>query len=138
MVLIGLELARGIGPLPRLGWGGATLAPALRATLRAPGAAAPLALGVFNGFLPCPLVFAFAAQAAGSGGALPGLLVMLAFGLGTFPALLLAAGLGDRIRRMGVSWRRRSVDLAGALIVVLGVITLARGVLPFALHPHAL
>ena len=47
---------------------------------------------MLNGFLPCPLVYAFAAQAAGSGGALPGLLVMLAFGLGTFPAMLLVAG----------------------------------------------
>ena len=108
------------------------LAPALRDLLRAPGPAAPLAFGVFNGFLPCPLVYAFAAQAAGSGGALPGLLVMLAFGLGTFPAMLLMAGLGGWLRRVGGAWqwRRRGVDVAGAFIVLLGLITFARGVVP--------
>ena len=104
MVLIGLQLLgwlrRRHGP-PMLGLGGQFLAPALRDLLRAPGPAAPLAFGVLNGFLPCPLVYAFAAQAAGSGGALPGLLVMLAFGLGTFPAMLLMAGLGGWLRRAG-------------------------------------
>ena len=90
---------------------------------------------MLNGFLPCPLVYAFAAQAAGSGGALPGLLVMLAFGLGTFPAMLLVAALGDRLRG---AWRRRGVDLAGALIVALGLITFARGVVPIGMHRHLL
>ena len=53
--------------------------------------------------------------------------------LGTFPAMLLVAGLGDRLRG---AWRRRGVDLAGALIVLLGLITLARGVVPFGAHGH--
>ena len=76
MVFIGLQLLgwlrRRHGP-PLQGFGGQFLAPALRDLLRAPGPGAPLAFGVFNGVLPCPLVYAFAAQAAGSGGALPGL-----------------------------------------------------------------
>ena len=143
MVCIGLQflgwLRRRHGP-PLHGFGAQFLAPALRDLLRAPGPAAPLAFGVLNGFLPCPLVYAFAAQAAGSGGALPGLLVMLAFGLGTFPAMLLMAGLGGWLRRVGGAWqwRRRGVDVAGALIVVLGLITFARGVVPIGVHLHLL
>lgn len=141
MVGIGLQFLgwfrRWHGPMLQ-GVGAQLLAPALRDLLRLPGPAAPLAFGVLNGFLPCPLVYAFAAQAAGSGGALPGLLVMLAFGLGTFPAMLLIAGLGDWLRRVGGAWqwRRRGVDVAGALIVVLGLITFARGVVPIGAHPH--
>jgi sulfite exporter TauE/SafE len=143
MVFIGLQLLGWLrrlhGP-PLLGFGAQFLAPALRDLLRAPGPAAPLAFGVFNGFLPCPLVYAFAAQAAGSGGALPGLLVMLAFGLGTFPAMLLMAGLGGWLRRVGGAWqwRRRGVDVAGAFIVLLGLITFARGALPIGVHLHLL
>src|SRR3546814_9260711 len=94
----------------------------LRDLLRAPGLSPPLAFGVLNGFLPCPLVYAFAAQAAGSGGPLPGLLVMLTFGLGTFPAMLLMGGFGGWLRGRGrragndgiaPRWRRRGADLAG-------------------------
>jgi hypothetical protein len=143
MVLIGLQLLgwlRRRHGSPLQGFGAQFLAPALRNLLRAPGPGAPLAFGVFNGFLPCPLVYAFAAQAAGSGGALPGLLVMLAFGLGTFPAMLLMAGLGGWLQRAGGGWpwRRRGVDVAGAFIVLLGLITLARGVVPIGTHLHLL
>ena len=77
--------------LAESGW----LADGLRQLMRLPGYGAPLALGVFNGLLPCPLVYAFVAQAAGGGGPLPGVLVMAAFGLGTFPAMLLAGGVGS-------------------------------------------
>jgi hypothetical protein len=149
MVFIGLQflgwLRRSHG-LPRTGFGGQLLARALRDLLRAPGPAAPLAFGVFNGFLPCPLVYAFAAQAAASGGALPGLLVMLAFGLGTFPAMLLMGGLGGWLSRAGqvpggilpLRWRQRGVAFAGAFIVLLGLITFARGIVPMGGHLHAL
>jgi len=87
------------GLLPRLhrittSFGAGTLAASLRSLLAAPGRAAPLAFGVFNGFLPCPLVYAFAAQAASTAEALHGFLTMAAFGLGTFPALLLTGGVG--------------------------------------------
>jgi uncharacterized protein len=124
------------GLLPRLhrvttGFGGSTLAVSLRSLLTAPGPAAPLAFGVFNGFLPCPLVYAFAAQAASTAGVLPGFLTMLAFGLGTFPAMLLMGGVG---RMLAPAWRQRGVWLAGSCILALGLITLGRGLLPFAAH----
>lgn len=105
-------------------FGGQLLVPALRDLLKTPGPAAPLAFGVFNGFLPCPLVYAFVAQAAVSGGPLNGLLIMLAFGLGTFPAMLLVGALGTRF---GFDWRLRGVRVAGVFIVVFGLVTLLRG-----------
>jgi uncharacterized protein len=151
MVFIGLQFLgwfRHFAGPPGLGIGSQFLARSLRALLRAPGPAAPLAFGVFNGFLPCPLVYAFAAQAAGTGGALPGLLVMLAFGLGTFPAMLLMGGVGGWLRGEGrlpggrgilnLRWRQRGVAFAGAFIVLLGLITFARGVVPIGGHMHLL
>jgi uncharacterized protein len=113
------------------GFGGTTLAMSLRGLLNAPGPAAPLAFGVFNGFLPCPLVYAFAAQAASTAGALPGVLTMAAFGLGTFPAMLMMGSVGQLL---GLQWRRRGVWFAGGAILLLGIVTLGRGVLPLAAH----
>ena len=109
------------------GFGGSTLVTSLRTLLRRPGYAAPLAFGVLNGFLPCPLVYAMVAQAASTVDVLSGCLTMAAFGLGTFPAMLTMGGLG---RLLAPSWRQRGVRLAGSFILALGLVTLSRGVLP--------
>jgi uncharacterized protein len=108
-------------------FGGGALVNSLRTLLRAPGHAAPLAFGVVNGFLPCPLVYAMVAQAASTFDALSGCLTMAAFGLGTFPAMLAMGGVG---RLLAQRWRQRGVRVAGSFILVLGLITLGRGVLP--------
>jgi uncharacterized protein len=114
-----------------VGFGSSTFAVALRSLLTTGHPAAPLALGVFNGFLPCPLVYAFAAEAASTFQALPGLLTMASFGLGTFPAMLMMGGVG---RALAPVWRQRGVWLAGSCILVLGIITLGRGLLPLGAH----
>jgi uncharacterized protein len=133
MIVMALQL---FGLLQRLhgvlvGFGGSTLVVALRSLLHARGPAAALAFGVVNGFLPCPLVYAFAAQAASTAAPLPGFLTMTAFGLGTFPAMLLMGGVGALLRPV---WRRRGVWLAGSFILVLGLVTIGRGLLPLAEH----
>ncbi|BCH30595.1 hypothetical protein MesoLjLc_25250 [Mesorhizobium sp. L-8-10] len=115
-----------------MGFGGSTLAMSLRSLIAARSQAAPIALGVFNGFLPCPLVYAFAAQAGSTAAPLSGFLVMLAFGLGTFPAMLTMGGLA---RVLAPAWRQRGVWLAGSFILALGVITIWRGVVSFEAHP---
>lgn len=115
-----------------IGFGGSTLAMSLRSLLATRSRAAPIALGVFNGFLPCPLVYAFAAQAGSTAAPLSGVLVMLAFGLGTFPAMLMMGGIG---RVLAPAWRQRGVWLAGGCILLLGLVTIGRGVVPFAAHP---
>lgn len=157
MLVVGLQFLGILGPwgprLPALGW----LADGLRSLTRSHGLGAPLALGVLNGLLPCPLVYALLAYAAGSGGPGSGLATMVVFGLGTFPALLLMGGVGGwaRVhlapsvpgpraavtvpagrRLLQVEWRREGVRIAGILILVLGAITLARAVLPLGAHVH--
>ncbi len=135
MLMIAMAL-QFFGLLPRLhrlaiGFGSSTLAASLRSLLTAHGQAAPLAFGVFNGFLPCPLVYAFLAEAASTAGALPGFLTMASFGLGTFPAMLMMGAVGQVL---APAWRQRGVWLAGSCILLLGLVTLGRGILPFAAH----
>ncbi len=72
-------------------------------------------------------MYAFAAQAISTASALPGILTMAAFGLGTFPAMLMMGGIG---RLLEPTWRRYGVWLAGGFIMLLGVITIGRGLLP--------
>jgi uncharacterized protein len=114
-----------------VGFGSSTFALSLRSLLTTRNRAAPLAFGVFNGFLPCPLVYAFAAEAASTFQVLPGALTMASFGLGTFPAMLMMGGVG---RVLAPAWRERGVWLAGTCILLLGIITLGRGILPFGAH----
>ena len=109
------------------GFGGSTLAVSLRSLLGRRGFAVPLSFGVLNGFLPCPLVYAMIAQAASTFNVLSGSLTMAAFGLGTFPAMLVMGGAG---RLLAPSWRLRGVRLAGSFILALGLVTLSRGILP--------
>ena len=109
------------------GFAGSTLVNSLRTLLRTPGHTAPLAFGVINGFLPCPLVYAMVAQAVSTVDVLSGCLTMAVFGLGTFPAMLAMGGLG---RLLAPRWRQRGVRLAGSFILALGLVTLSRGVLP--------
>lgn len=88
-----------------------------------PPAAAALPLGMVFGFLPCGLLYAVAVAATQSAAPDRGALLMLAFGLGTVPALLLvgsaAAWLGQRGRR----WMMRA---AGLTVAAMGFYQLAR------------
>jgi hypothetical protein len=138
MIVMALQFFGMVQSLHRVasGFGGSTLAASLRNLLKSESPAAPLAFGVLNGFLPCPLVYAFVAQAASTAAVLSGFLVMLAFGLGTLPAMLMMGGVGHVLTPI---WRQRGVWLAGSFILLLGVITLGRGVFPFDAHVgHAL
>ena len=48
--------------------------------------------------------------------------------------MLMMGGVG---RMLAPVWRQRGVWLAGSFILLLGLITLGRGVLPFDAHLHA-
>lgn len=132
MIVVGLEV---LGVLSQITQRGATLAQAtvgrmLSGVMRSDSPAAPIALGVFNAFLPCQLVYAFAARAASTASAGEGMLTMLCFGLGTVPAML-SLGLARTLARP--SSRKRLSLASGALIIAFGLVTLLRG---FDLLPH--
>lgn len=135
MVAVGLEMlgvVRGVTTLAAVAGRGA-LGRTLAGVAWSRSPAAPLALGVMNAFLPCQLVWAFAARAAATGSAGEGMAVMLAFGLGTVPALLLA---GSGVRWVGTGARTSLVRLAAALVIAFGVLTALRAFAPGAGHVH--
>jgi sulfite exporter TauE/SafE len=76
--------------------------------------------GLVWGWLPCGMVYAVLSLSLGAGDALSGAARMLAFGLGTVPALLLAGVASRRLASVsaGSAWRRA----AGALVVLAGVL----------------
>ena len=127
MVVMALQLFGLFGLRPAPSFGVGEIAHALGALAATPNRAAPVALGVFNGFLPCPLVYAFLAQAAASGNAGSGVLTMIALGLGTFPAMLAMGWMGITMRP---TWRQAGVRLAGTVVLVFGLVTIARVFIP--------
>jgi sulfite exporter TauE/SafE len=80
--------------------------------------------GVVNGLLPCGLVYAYLALAAGSGGPLRGGLTMVLFGLGTMPVLALI-GCGGLV--LSAAARRHVFRAAAWCVVLTGVLSVARG-----------
>lgn len=137
MIVVGLEV---LGVLSRITQRGAALAQAtvgrmLSGVMRSSSPAAPLALGVFNAFLPCQLIYAFAAHAASTASVSEGMLTMLCFGLGTVPAML-SLGLARTLARPSI--RARLSLASGVLIIAFGLVTLLRGldVLPHGGHVH--
>jgi len=136
MMIVGLEQ---LGLLARLTERGAalvrsTVGAALGGVMRSRSLLAPVALGVFNAFLPCQLIYAFTAQAASTASIAAGAATMLAFGFGTIPAML-ALGLSPTLFSPAL---RTRIARAGALLVIaFGLLTVARGLWPEAGHSHA-
>lgn len=75
-----------------------------------------LLLGALWGWLPCGLVYSTLLWAASQGSAGYSAALMLAFGLGTWPILLVT---GLAAQRVNALLRRRSVRVAGGLLVIL-------------------
>jgi len=126
MVAMGLYLAGwwvGLGRLERAGgvlW--RRLEPYGRRLMpvRRPGQA--LALGLLWGWLPCGLVYSALVWAVSAGGAWQGAALMLAFGLGTLPNLLLmGAAAGSLARLTRQRWVRQA---AGGAVLLFGLWTL--------------
>ncbi len=84
-------------------------------------------LGLLWGWLPCGLVYSALATALSAGSPVRGALLMLAFGLGTLPNLLLA---GILLARLNEFVRRPAVRIASGLLVlgfgIYGLIGLMR------------
>jgi len=83
------------------------------------------ALGLVLGFLPCGLVYAAGAQAASTQSFVGGMLTMLVFGLGTFPAMLLS---GMTAHFISNKLRHRLYRVAAILVVILAIFTILRGI----------
>lgn len=91
-----------------------------------------LAFGALWGWIPCGLVYSALMAALVSGGATAGAAVMLAFGLGTAPALLSLGLLGETLRPLMAQrgWRRST----GFIVIGLGLWTIAGPLIGAGFH----
>jgi sulfite exporter TauE/SafE len=94
--------------------------------LRARGSVNALIAGILTGFLPCGLVYGFLGLASSSASILHGLLTMVAFGAGTGPIMILTGVSGTFI---SLAARRRLLRVAAICVMIVGLISLARGVM---------
>lgn len=86
-----------------------------------PAVAAAFPVGLVMGFLPCGFLYAIALAAAGRGDPLAGGLIMLAFGLGTLPALFL---FGSAVQWISTALRKELLRWAGLMVVFVGAYNL--------------
>lgn len=123
MIALGLYLGgwwRGLAVTERMGavlW--KRIEPLGRRFLPAHSPVHALGLGAVWGWLPCGLVYAALAGAVAAGGAAQGALVMLAFGLGTLPTLIVVGVAARSI----LNWVRRPWvrNAMAATIIAFGV-----------------
>ena len=119
LVALGLYLTgftRLLAPIERVGhllW--RRIQPATRRFLPARSVGQALPLGMLWGFIPCGLTYSILATALVTGSGARGAGLMLAFGLGTLPNLLLAGMLFKRFRDIT---RHPKVRLASGLLVL--------------------
>ena len=129
IILVGVQLAFGWRILTPLENAGARLwkriAPAAKGLVPVETTTQALGLGLIWGWLPCGLVYSVLLLAATTAEATGGGLVMIAFGLGTMPAMI-ATGVSASKLAQFMSGKRLG---AGLLIILLGLATIAMPVM---------
>ncbi|MDR9433526.1 MAG: sulfite exporter TauE/SafE family protein [Spiribacter sp.] len=125
VILMGLQLSINLNllaPIERMGlslW--QHIAPIAQRLMPVHNPTTALALGSLWGWLPCGLVYAMALASAGIGSAGGGAIFMLAFGLGTIPAMATISIAGGQLARFFQHQSTRR--LAGLIVLALGVWT---------------
>lgn len=137
LILVALRLLDSGRRLPALHRSGTRLwqwlAPLRRHVLPATTSARQLGLGLIWGWMPCGLSTALLFTAWLQADAVQAALLMLAFGLGTVPAMLPLSYSGQRLGRLltAPGWRRTS----GVGVLIAGVLTMTA---PWLMHVPAL
>ena len=126
IILVGLKIAfdlRVLNAIERMGgtlW--ARIAPAAKLLVPVTSLPKALALGVVWGWLPCGLVYSVLMIAATSASPIGGAATMVAFGIGTMPAMVLT-GLGAARLSSVLQHRGTRIGL-GLLVVAMGILTI--------------
>ena len=129
IILVGLQVAFGWRILSVVENAGAALwrrvAPAAKGLVPVENMLQALGLGLIWGLLPCGLVYSVLLLAATTAEPSSGAVVMVAFGLGTLPAMIAT---GVSASKLAQFMSRKRVG-AGLLIVLIGIATIAMPVM---------
>jgi sulfite exporter TauE/SafE len=137
IVLIGLQVAfhwRLLAPIEKIGariWN--RIAPGAKGLVPANSLPKAAGLGLLWGWLPCGLVYSALLLSATTADAAAGALVMVAFGLGTMPAMILSGLSASKLSSFMSRYRLG----AGLLIVLLGIATLVMPLMSMSSGPHS-
>jgi sulfite exporter TauE/SafE len=93
-----------------------------------------LALGLLWGWLPCGLVYATLVWSLATADPLRGGVLMAAFGIGTLPMLLALGSVADKL--VALTRRPRVRQMAGSVIIVMGLLTLFGVIRPLHIGSH--
>jgi len=104
--------------------------------LKRRGRLSPFLLGIVNGFLPCPIIYGFLLVSLTQFTPVKGALMMLSVGLGTIPAMLLIAVLYQKVSM--VMRLNLSRHIPGVLMMIFGIITVLRAMIPAGLKDKIL
>jgi len=85
-------------------------------------------LGGVLGFLPCGVVYAAGVKAASTGSVSMGMVTMLVFALGTFPAMML---MGAGAEWMTGKFKHTVFKISAAVVLILGILTIQKGIVKF-------
>lgn len=135
IVIVGLQVAfnwRFLEPVEKAGakiWN--HIAPAAKGLLPVTSIPKALGLGLLWGWLPCGLVYSVLLLAATTANAVNGGLVMLAFGAGTMPAMIMT---GISASKLSQFMSRKRLG-AGLLIILIGLLTVAMPVMKLSAGP---
>lgn len=100
-----------------------TMTLAVHRLRKLPPALAALPLGLLFGFIPCGYLYAVAITAAQSANIMTGAFMLLAFGLGTAPSLLIFGSAAHWLSGRARTWMLR---IAGILVATMGLINLLK------------
>ncbi len=109
------------------GWSQRVLGPVLRHTRQASPATRAGTIGLLSALLPCGWLYAFVVTAGGTGGAASAVVVMLAFWLGTLPAML---SMGVVLQRVSGRLRARLPLVTAAAVILMGALSIVGRVVP--------
>ncbi len=125
MVLMGVQMT---GLLPKAQrdtfWGVGKFTNMVQSMLNRVNPNNVFGLGVVLGFLPCGVLYVAFAKAAATQTIWGGGLTMLAFGLGTFPAMILT---GVTAHLISSRMRKTLYRIAAIMVIVLGLFTMYKG-----------
>ena len=137
VILIAVRVLFGLNALPWIESLGARfwklVQPLAKHAVGSRGPARNLLLGLLWGWLPCGLVYSVLLLAALGGDALRGAGVMLAFGAGTLPAMMIGSVAATHLTRAIAA--RGGRQLSGAILLLFGL-WLAWAALPSRSHAH--
>jgi sulfite exporter TauE/SafE len=127
LLLVAMGLGAAVQSLWVKGAEGRLAGRVLGAVRKVAGHEAPMRaypLGLVLGFLPCGLSYSAFAAAAATGHPVRGMVIALAFGAGTLPALLLSGSVVNALSARGRGLLQRA---GGVLVALLGVLFVLRG-----------